>query len=361
MIHKGGSLIKKHGIWFIALFVLLVMAATGCSYNDAPVITTEASHGKIFLYGENHGSETALSRELTLWQGYYNEDGMRHLFVELPYYTAEYLNLFMQAEDDAILEEIYQDWAGSHAHSTAIKDFYRQIKETCPETVFHGTDVGHQYDTTGARYLAYLESRDMEDTIQYTLAKQAIEQGRTFYGRNDYEYRENRMVENFVREFDGLSGESIMGIYGAAHTAVDSMAYNSEDIPSMACQLYQRYADALHSVNLKEMIEPLRTDIIEIKGKSYQAAYFGKQDLSAIFPDYMHREFWRLENSYADFESHPKTGDVLPYDNFPVFVESNQVFVIDYTLKNGEIQRKYYRSDGTQWQGEFCTEEFTIE
>ena len=47
--------------------------------------------------------------------------------------------------------------------------FYRTIKEQCPETVFHGTDVGHQYDSTGARYQDYLEERGLADTEDYRL------------------------------------------------------------------------------------------------------------------------------------------------------------------------------------------------
>ena len=37
------------------------------------------------------------------------------------------------------------------------------------------------------------------------------------------------MVENFTREFDKLSGESIMGIYGAAHTGLEAMDYTKID------------------------------------------------------------------------------------------------------------------------------------
>ena len=34
---------------------------------------------------------------------------MRDLFVELPYFTAQYLNRWMQADNDRILMEVYTD------------------------------------------------------------------------------------------------------------------------------------------------------------------------------------------------------------------------------------------------------------
>ena len=86
---------------------------------------------------------------------------MRHLFVELSHYTAQWLNLWMDAEDDEILEQLHQDWESTLSSGAETLDFYRTIKEQCPETVFHGTDVGHQYDSTGARYQDYLEERGL--------------------------------------------------------------------------------------------------------------------------------------------------------------------------------------------------------
>lgn len=77
--------------------------------------------------------------------------------------------------------------------------------------------------------------------------------------------------------------------------------------------------------------------------------------------DYTKREFWRLENSYNEFADKKKTGDVLPYNNYPMVIETGQVFVIDYTLKDGSIERMYYRSDGNKWNGQMTTEQFVVE
>jgi hypothetical protein len=72
---------------------------------------------------------------------------MRHLFVELSYFTAGFLNQWMRAPDDAILETVYADWQGTLSHNPDTLAFYRKIKQTCPGTVFHGTDVGNQHDS----------------------------------------------------------------------------------------------------------------------------------------------------------------------------------------------------------------------
>ena len=104
-----------------------------------------------------------------------------------------------------------------------------------------------------------------------------------------------------------------------------------------------------------------RVDTLQIKGKEYTASYFGKMDLSAIFPDYQYREFWRLENAYNDFKDCPTTGNVLPYNNYPMEIEKGQVFVIEYTKTDGSVIREYHRADGNTWQGSLVTEEFSIE
>lgn len=339
----------KASIWaFVLVFVLAVSASAGSS---AP--TAQSGAGQIYLYGEAHGSEPVMDRELAIWQSYYQDDGMRHLFIEMPYYTAAFLNLWMQADTDTVLKAIYAEWKGTASHVLATYNFYKQIKETCPETIFHGTDVGHQYDTIGNWYLAYLESNGLQDSDAYPLAIEAIEQGTYFYENDDHAYRENKMAENFIRAFDALDGESIMGIYGSAHTELDAMDYATGSVPGMAAQLHARYGDALHTEDLSwaaKEIAPERVDTITVGGKDYQASYFGVQDLTG-FRNYSHREFWRLEDAYDDMKDMPKAGDVLPYSNYPMTIETGQVFVIDMTETDGTVSRLYYRSDGNEWQG----------
>lgn len=320
--------------------------------------------GQIYLYGEMHGIKKILDYEIELWSQYYMENGMRHLFIEYSYYTAELLNQWMQADDDAILDAIYNDWDGSAAHNPDVKEFYRQIKIRCPETVFHGTDVGHQYHSTGARYLEYLKANGQRDSTQYERAQEVVEQGRYYYNNADSVYRENKMAENFIWEFDRLSGENVMGIYGGAHVGLESMDHATQTVGSMANQLKEYYGSAIHSEDItwvaKDM-EAERIDVIEVGGKEYQASYFGKEDLTG-FADYACREFWRLEDAYDDFKDTPKTGDVLPYNNYPMQIEAGQIFVVDYTKTDGTVRRGYYCSkEGFMWSGMLSTEEITVE
>lgn len=351
----------KLSVLAAALITLSVLAA--CSDSPAPGDATPPSpqsSGQIYLYGEEHAVDLILDKELELWHEYYHNENMRHLFIELPYYTGEFLNIWMQSDSDDILEAIYRDWAGSLSHNPSIKEFYRRIKDEFPETIFHGTDIGHQYNITGVRYLRYLEENKLKDSEQYLLAQEAVAQGKYYYGGYDDVYRENKMAENFIREFEKLGGKSIMGIYGGGHTGLDTMDYMTRSVPSMANQLKQHYGDAVYSEDLTWLakeIEPIRADIIIVNEKEYQALYFGKQDLTG-FRDYAYREFWRLEDAYEDFKDRPKTGSVLPYDNYLMLIETGQVFVIDYTETDGSIVRTYHRSDGYLWGGAPATEEF---
>lgn len=313
-----------------------------------------AEDGHIYLYGEEHDVAQFLEEELALWQGYY-QTGMRHLFVELPAYTARYLNQWMQEDDDRILDALYGDWTGTAVHSPQVKDFYRQIKASCPETVFHGTDVGHQYDSTGSRYLRMLEETGA-DEAETAEIRDAIEQGETYYRLPEKEaevYRENTMAENFQREYEKLNGASVMGVYGAAHTDVNALDWSGQ-VPCMAAQLYRLYGDRLHAQRLER--KPLRTETISVGSRSYQASWFGEQDLrETLDGSYLSREFWRLENAYPDFSDTKLLGDVLPADNYPMTIREGQVFLIDYHMADGSLRRCYYRCDGTQWKGRLAT------
>ena len=107
--------------------LILTVLLTACTKEPADNIV-EKSVGQIYLYGELHGNKTIFEKELELWKSFYDEQNMRHLFVEFPYYTAEFLNLWMDAEDDTILNQLYQDWDGTAIHTEDTLDFFRKIK-----------------------------------------------------------------------------------------------------------------------------------------------------------------------------------------------------------------------------------------
>lgn len=344
-------------ILFLLVMVIPAVFLTACGKispeADAP---PALSAGQIYLYGERHGVQDVMEKQLELWGEYYRTSDMRHLFVELPYYTAEWLNIWMKSDGDGILDELYNDWAGAAIHIPYAKTFYRAIKTEYPETVFHGTDVGHQYNTSGKRFLEYLEDNGLTDSEQYLLAKETVGQGERYYqNASGLAYRVDKKTENFIREFDKLGGQSVMGIYGSAHTEFGLMA--GQSFPTLAERLKERYGAAVHS----ETLSWLRTDVIIAGGKEYEASYFGEQDLTGFGIEFTSRAFWRLENAYDDFKDKAKTGDVLPYGNYPAPVETGQVFVIDYRRSDGSAVRMYYRSDGNTWQGLPATEEFSAD
>ena len=313
---------------------------------------------EIFLYGEGHGIELILNKEFQIWKSYYDERGMRDLFVELPFYTSELLNIWMTEDNDEILDYIYDSIDNTQGHFPAFKDFYRRIKTECPETVFHGTDVGHFYDTMGAEYLTYLEENSLLDSENYSLAQEVMKQGEIFYSSKDmFEYREKKMVENFVRAYDSLENKDIMGIYGGFHT---DLVY--ED--NMISYLNTYYEDSIFSNDLSNInlyTQPIRIEKIQVGDREYEASYFGMVNLSKTFPELKTRKFWRLENTGRDFDKVTLTGDKLPYNNYPMPVEEGQVFVIEYESKDGGLRTEYYKADGSEFDGLPSTANFTID
>jgi len=104
-----------------------------------------------------------------------------------------------------------------------------------------------------------------------------------------------------------------------------------------------------------DSVPPLRVEKITANGKKYDASYFGEVDISS-WSTYAKREFWRLEGAYDDFVNLPRTGDVLPYNNYPpIGMKTGEMFIIDYTSKDGTVDRTYYVADGVIWNTMICT------
>jgi len=322
---------------------LILCACAGPEPETAP------SAGNIRLYGETHGQQDLLDRELELWRTHYGE-GERHLFVELAYYEAQLLNRWMAAEDDALLDHLFQALEGTAAGVPCVQEFYRQIKARCPETVFHGFDVGHQYETLGAEYQDALEAEGAQKSVDYRLTVQNIRQGKDYYAGRGDAYREERMYENFVRAFDALDGESVMAICGTAHIAGGD---------TLTEKLRARYGGQVSAENLTLLQGPLETGELEVNGKTYPADYYGEYDLSALLPAYKSRAFWRLEGACEDLSSWTATGNVLPYSNYPMTPQEGEVYAIHYILADGSERWEYHLCSGRLWNGQPATEEVT--
>lgn len=86
----------------------------------------------------------------------------------------------------------------------------------------------------------------MKDSREYELTKENIIQGDKYYanGEMDNSYRENCMVDNFIREYDTLNGTAIMGIYGDAHADPSDESVD-DNTHYMAFQLREYYGDII--------------------------------------------------------------------------------------------------------------------
>ncbi|MDD5935349.1 MAG: hypothetical protein PUC65_07310 [Clostridiales bacterium] len=243
---------KKLAIVLSTLMVLSLILAF-VIYNKiryTPYIPSKPA--QIFLYGEQHGEKELYEKEFELWQHYYEHDGMRYLFMEQPYYTAEFLNLWMTRDDDDILDQLYACWEGTATHVPEVKEFYKKIKTYCPETIFLGTDVGHQYGSIGESYLNYLKQSGEDNSEKYQIAQNTINQGKNYYETNDDVYRENAMTENFIKMYDQLNGAKIMGIYGGAHTDPRKKNWNHK-VDCMAKQLKAYYGDVIEYQEVRKV------------------------------------------------------------------------------------------------------------
>ena len=250
--HKyRSSQVLKTIIAFSALLIV-VIASLVLSAFSKPSDVYPTENTKIRLYGETHGLKSFYNAELDLWKDRYS-NGYRALFLELPYYTAEYLNIWMNEDSDEIINQIFEDLKGTLDGNNFYYEFFHKIKKNCPETVFYGTDVGHQGKTTGARYLKFLSENGLEDSEEYRLAKECIDQG-TEYLRCDVDdtgmtaVRESYMTSNFISAYSRCNTDKIMGIYGSYH--IDQ---NDPDI--MAGKLKAHYGDIISTVDILNILK----------------------------------------------------------------------------------------------------------
>lgn len=330
-------------------------------YLSIGAVNPGDNKGQIYLYGEQHGQDVIINKEFDLWYDYYHKYEMRHLFMEIPYYTAEYLNIWMQSDNDEILNALYSDFKGGSYHRPSFKAFLEKIKNQCPETIFHGTDVGN-YLITGQRFLEYLASNDMKNTEQYTLTEKALEQFDLCRKNSNNIYREYAMVENFIYEFDKLEDENVMGIYGYQHASLDSINFS---VKSMGTQLNELYKEKVYSENLGLLVRiEQKVETYKVKSKEYQALYGGNFSLEGAiegFDHYTYAEFYRLEDAYDDFSDYTTLSTTVPYSKFPFEVEDGQVFVIQFSNPNGETLTKYFRGDGMRKDNELVVNEFKLD
>jgi|GEM_PF-2925920 len=100
---------------------------------------------------------------------------------------------------------------------------------------------------------------------------------------------------------------------------------------------------------------------MNIGGTTYNVTFLGEMELNLPNVDFVSRTFYRVENAYNDFSGNPTTGNVLPFDNFPVAVDVNQVFAVVYVRADGSTETQFYRSSGLVWNDRPSTEEFLLE
>lgn len=253
------KLIKR--ILKLSFVFAMVIAISACQDDSAKTDKAEA----IYLYGEEHGREADTDKEFSLWKDYYDKEGMRNLFLEVPNFVAGYLNLWMADDDDQILEILRDQY--KYAQGNKLKYYgtlLRRIKKECPETVFYGTDLSMSFNSLGKNYLKYLEKHKDEEEI--TRINEVIDQGEKMdsyikkYQKNQaeamlaksFDYRERCLVENFIYEFDKLKDKRIMGIYGAYHVT-NPQKIQMGEAEIMGEQLKDHYGDIVSTNILSEM------------------------------------------------------------------------------------------------------------
>lgn len=106
-LESGRAHCHRRRVAVVVAIACLVALVAGAVYLHKRDYYVPAGEARIVLVGEEHGKKSQYDEELRVWKAHYSS-GSRDLFVELPYYTAQYLNLWMSANDDAILDQLWK-------------------------------------------------------------------------------------------------------------------------------------------------------------------------------------------------------------------------------------------------------------
>lgn len=315
---------------FLALSLCLILAAA--------LVPTRAER-QVLLCGEAHDEAQCKEQELALWRACYAA-GDRDLFLELGAATTELLNRWMRTGDESFWDLVYRNWEGTLSQTELTEDFYRQLRADCPETVFHGIDLEHQYRTTGRFCLALLEKEGRQGTDTYRKVLRSVEQGERFYQgwdgdlfSRDNAYREEVLAENFHGEYEALGRRRVMGIFGAAHTDPYGLDYYTASVPSMGAQLRERYGGDILCRDLRGENLPEKTTL-SVAGTEFEAIYYGETPLRNMGL-IRSCQVWRLVDAYETFSQWEASGDNRPGNTYPMTVRAGEAYAIHYHCWDG--------------------------
>ena len=212
--------------------------------------TPKGNKGQIFIFGEAHGDQGILEEELKIRDNYYNNYGLRHLFIEFSIIWAGRLNLYMKSPNDDIWNSMFIPNINSNMGTIHYYNFIKTIKEKYPETVFHGIDgSGGGKVSNIDSYVDNLIDLGIIDSSQYYDTKEQLIGANYFTDyRNTKEgelFREEQMAKNIINEWNKLGNINIVGFFGAQHTNKNGTDFIFKDVPNTGQILSKNLGDEI--------------------------------------------------------------------------------------------------------------------
>lgn len=331
---------KFKKLFILTTLFLSITMLFGCAKKDELNPSFKDKGQKIYLYGEFHSNKKTYEEKLKIIEKHYNE-GIKDMIVEYPFAYAEYLNLWLKEKDDKILDELFEDQKGAIYGENGEKEYFKELKRKFPEIVFHGADIEH--GPTSFRYSSYIEDKKIKDDFIKDFVAENIKQKREYYESGyNHKYREEKMVENFKKQYEKIGNKSVFGFYGYGHVDLSkgNIHRKSRDGYIMGEELKKLYGDVIVFIDLTNIDLSVGKERLNVKGKEYNSKYFGKHELNYQGKPQI-IEVWELENAYDDFK------DIETYDTDIIYGSAGIAKLKKKTVYklsvNGETS--YFRTD----------------
>lgn len=229
----------------------------------------------IYMAGEHHATSKTFDLEFYLIKYFNQNQGVRYILTESGYADAQLFNKYLETGDETILDMVMNNLEGTFAYSKETRKLYEKLYEynktlnNDKKIIFIGIDLQHQVETgidylltlfdenleipevikRDFEYLKLLKTKKYYDFNEFKLMVESIINNSDIYKQyigGNYKHlkngannilqllecnlydgeewdllREEKLIENFINQYNEIGEEKCFGMFGNLHTILN--------------------------------------------------------------------------------------------------------------------------------------------
>lgn len=299
----------------------------------------------IYLVGEHHAIAKNYDIQLYMIKYLNKHQGVKHIISEIGYCDAQLLNKYLEAGDSSILENLMNNLKGTFSYTKELKEFYeglyeynKTLKDGEKLTVI-GIDLQHQ-TITGIDYLLSLvpDASDIPEVIKddvealnsakedkahraellNSVLESTVKNEETYkkFMPENYEHfkrgvknivqlfecsssgdmfmkvREEKIIENFIYQYEEINGSKCFGMFGGFHTILNTSPHDGNGEYNFATYINDVY-------------DKTKNKVASATVNYYECSYMDKDTGEGVKVPYATIEKILAETTESDFAFFP--------------------------------------------------------